>query len=427
MTNGKKVQDRYYMALLILIGTLASTAICITDIHSIVDESISLPCPYDDMAFGIIISIFGAMIWYIRRRYNATKIIQADREHLIMELGSITTGLIENQKELKAQKKIYKTITNKMNDGIISADADTMRFIYSNTAIQNMLGYTGEEMKNLTSPDIHPKESHRAVKETFKQLVLGEIEVVEGLPTLRKDGSVFYTDISASLMTLDSKKILVGFFRDVTNRVEKTKKLQFAEKALKEAQNIINNNLEEELAAKNKELENHLKTAEEMVRSRTAELEELTQTDSLTGLYNRYAFDHQLIAEVSKANRYDQNLSILMLDLDDFKIINDTKGHQEGDKILCTVGQVISESIRQSDIAFRYGGDEFAVILPFTAWSDANLVATRIARHLKDQTHVYVSIGTTQYGGESSDELFDRADKEMYSVKSLRKECSNYA
>ncbi len=109
-----------------------------------------------------------------------------------------------------------------------------------------------------------------------------------------------------------------------------------------------------------------------------ADLQQLAITDSLTQLYNSRHFYDQLKMEIERANRYGHSLALLLLDIDFFKNYNDTYGHLEGDKVLSTVGQMIKTCLRTMDTAYRYGGEEFTVILPYTDGDEAKTVADRI-------------------------------------------------
>ena len=109
-------------------------------------------------------------------------------------------------------------------------------------------------------------------------------------------------------------------------------------------------------------------------------LRSLAYQDSLTALYNHRYFYEQLTHEVERANRYGHPVSVILLDLDKFKDVNDTYGHLMGDKLLSLIGKVISEQVRGADIAARYGGDEFAIILPDTPKAAAQATADKLAR-----------------------------------------------
>jgi diguanylate cyclase (GGDEF)-like protein len=155
-----------------------------------------------------------------------------------------------------------------------------------------------------------------------------------------------------------------------------------------------------------------------------AQLEQKSRMDALTGLFNRRHFEERLRDEISRHSRYGEVFSIFMLDLDNFKTYNDIYGHPAGDIFLGQVGKIIESSIRNADQPFRYGGDEFVVILPQAAMDDAYVVAERVREHIaremeKKAITVTCSIGLASYptDGVVSDELVDVADTALYHAK----------
>ena len=156
-------------------------------------------------------------------------------------------------------------------------------------------------------------------------------------------------------------------------------------------------------------------------------LEELAITDELTQLYNSRHFYKQLDSEIYRRGRYKHPLSLLFLDIDYFKIYNDAYGHLQGDKVLIRLGQIIKSCLRIMDSAYRYGGEEFTVILPETKCEEALIVATRIKDLMGTEkfipvsgniVNVTVSIGITEYcPDERISSFVQRADKAMYIAK----------
>ena len=125
-------------------------------------------------------------------------------------------------------------------------------------------------------------------------------------------------------------------------------------------------------------------------------LRSLAYQDSLTGLYNHRFFYEQLTHEVERANRYGHSVSVILLDLDKFKDVNDTYGHLMGDKLLSLIGKVINEQVRGADIAARYGGEEFAIILPDTQKAAAQTTADKLAKAIASgRTNAGQSEGVT--------------------------------
>jgi diguanylate cyclase (GGDEF)-like protein len=130
-----------------------------------------------------------------------------------------------------------------------------------------------------------------------------------------------------------------------------------------------------------------IKTLEVQLRRAQKELEERSITDGLTGLKNRRFFDERIVEEYRRAQRYSDPVSLMMIDLDQFKEVNDRHGHPVGDLVLRRAAQLIRGSIRDPDICARYGGEEFAVILPKTHVSGALVVAERVWRALGATVH----------------------------------------
>jgi len=155
-----------------------------------------------------------------------------------------------------------------------------------------------------------------------------------------------------------------------------------------------------------------------------ARAEQRSRIDELTGLFNRRHFEERLKEEISRHSRYGDVFSIFMIDLDNFKSYNDIYGHVSGDVLLNQIGKVITNSVRDADQAFRYGGDEFVVVLPQTTMNDANVVAERVQEGVaeemkKKEIAVTCSIGLASYpsDGVISGELVTAADTALYFAK----------
>lgn len=157
-------------------------------------------------------------------------------------------------------------------------------------------------------------------------------------------------------------------------------------------------------------------------------LAERAEVDGLTGLGNRAAFDKRWAEKVSEAQRYKCALSIAMIDADHFKRINDTYGHPAGDQVLQTIGHLLVQECRTPDIVCRYGGEEFAMIMPNTGPADAALVAERIRsaigdvvwpRHPEHPVTVSIGVAGTAANGPSlsAEQWVDAADKNLYTAK----------
>lgn len=157
------------------------------------------------------------------------------------------------------------------------------------------------------------------------------------------------------------------------------------------------------------------------------ELKKLSITDGLTQLYNSRYFYDQLKGEIERFKRYGHQLSLLLLDIDKFKNYNDTHGHLEGDKILVRLGRIINACLRKMDTAYRYGGEEFTIILPGTPGEEAKTVGERLRTSVEADnfggsapsgSRITISVGVTQYCyPEPISSFVQRADQAMYQSK----------
>lgn len=156
-------------------------------------------------------------------------------------------------------------------------------------------------------------------------------------------------------------------------------------------------------------------------------LSQLSATDSLTGLYNHAQILKRLEEEIAAARRYHESVTVLMMDLDHFKTVNDTYGHPAGDKVLLGVADMIRRNVRESDIAGRYGGEEFVVILPLTRKAGGGVIAERLRKTIagaqfplpQGNVLVTVSIGLSNYpeDGIEGAEVLEKADQALYQAK----------
>lgn len=158
-------------------------------------------------------------------------------------------------------------------------------------------------------------------------------------------------------------------------------------------------------------------------------LENLTSIDKLTGVYNRQFYDRLVRIEMERATRSGTKVSLLVLDIDDFKQINDTMGHRKGDEALVVVADLMRGRLRKIDLPFRYGGEEFVVLLPGTAETEAIHTAERLRTVIESwdefvderghRRRITVSIGAAVFPdhARTEEELFSKADAALYMAK----------
>ena len=173
------------------------------------------------------------------------------------------------------------------------------------------------------------------------------------------------------------------------------------------------------------------KKAELELIERERTYQQLSITDALTGLKNARHFHNQIEMALEKSDRYNQSFSLCFLDLDNFKYMNDTYGHITGDGILKTFAGLLKDGLRLNDSAYRYGGDEFSIILPSTDYSGAINLANRIREKVNNHNfsvsgdvslNITSSIGVTEYkAGDNAKTILSRADAALYAAKRVGK------
>lgn len=190
---------------------------------------------------------------------------------------------------------------------------------------------------------------------------------------------------------------------------------QRAEKAVEERERAYN-----ALEVTRRELEEKQKLLTEI----NLKLESLSTQDPLTGLYNRRVYDRELAARLNEIRRDAQPFSLMLLDLDDFKGVNDRHGHDKGDKVLKELSALLLDALREVDVLVRIGGEEFAALLPNTDRAGAVEVAERIRNNIHAHSfstgHLTASIGVSEALPEDSKaSLYERVDRALYRAKQL--------
>ncbi len=172
-----------------------------------------------------------------------------------------------------------------------------------------------------------------------------------------------------------------------------------------------------------KETQNRLAEAHAELALKNKELERLSTRDRLTGIYNRLKLDEILTQELSRSNRYGSPLSVLLLDVDFFKAVNDNLGHQAGDAVLSSLAKLLLENIRKNDAVGRWGGEEFLFICPGVGKAQAMILAEKlrslVERHaFPHGLAVTVSLGGTAHIKDDTQErIVNRADEALYAAK----------
>jgi len=310
-------------------------------------------------------------------------------EEALIETGRLQTALKESEKK-------YRFLVEQMADTVWTVDMDMKPTYVGQSSIVN-LGFTPEERLGQDLSEMVKPETYSRLMD----LLAWELEeekkgnadpdrtrTIE-MEYYHKDGHTLWLENRVHAIRDNDGTIvgLHGVSRNITKR---------------------------------KRMEDELRDSEKRYR-------ELSTVDKLTQLYNLRQFYHQLKNEADRSNRYEQPLTLLFLDLDDFKAFNDAYGHIEGDKVLQRIGQVIKGCLRETDFAYRYGGEEFTAILPMTTEADGASIAERIRAETKEENfyplpdqavHVTVSIGVAQYKQQEDMKAYvQRTDQWMYKGK----------
>jgi diguanylate cyclase (GGDEF)-like protein/PAS domain S-box-containing protein len=343
-------------------------------------ESVTVTHTHHDLAGNrMLVEIAASPL--LGRDGNVTHIIESCRD--ITEKKRMEDMLRESETR-------YRSLFEQSGDAIFVLQAegdDAGRILSANKSACIMHGYSEEEICKLSIADLDSPEYAREAPKKIKKILSGETLIFE-IMHKRKDGTVFPIEVCASVLEAGGKKLILAIDRDISDR-------------------------------KNAE-----KEREELIR----QLKHTSQIDGLTGLLNRQHLDIRLREEVRRARRYNNPLSIVMFDIDKFKEYNDSYGHVIGDRILKKVAAIVKKTLRETDFAGRFGGDEFILILVQTPLEIGMQVAERIREkieaakiHVKRNKFITftISMGLCQYSSKlkSIEEFVARADKAVYQAK----------
>ena len=260
------------------------------------------------------------------------------------------------------------------------------RLVRWNRACETLLGYTAAELEGPNAVlDLVPAEERAIVEERMEELLRGESPVRTELHWRTRDGDLRLIEWSTTALTGPDGEViyLVGTGIDATDA---------------------------------RQLEHERAAAETRLRH-------MADHDALTGLFNRRRFEEELDRHIAHGRRYGMNGALLLLDLDGFKRVNDQFGHRAGDRALTAVAVVLSRRLRESDIVGRFGGDEFAVLMPVGGVAEATELAELLVAAIRaDVTTpagpLSASVGIALFGDLSTpDEVLSRADDAMYAEK----------
>jgi diguanylate cyclase (GGDEF)-like protein/PAS domain S-box-containing protein len=292
------------------------------------------------------------------------------------------TALRAMQRELRNSEQRHRLLAHNAWDVVWTMGLDGS-ITYVSPAVERVRGFTPEEAMRQPLEEIHPPESAAKVADYFAQLFVA-IENGTEVPVYRaeheyyrKDGSVMTGELQViPHVDADGKVVeILGVTRDISDR-----------------------------------------------KLYEAELTRLAVTDPVTGLWNRRHTGELLAADLAQAQRHGQSLTLLMVDIDHFKAINDTHGHQTGDRVLIEVARRLQDNIRSTDVVGRWGGEEFMILLRYCTLQDGVATADKLRSLIADSpigpVGVRISVGAaTLQAGEDLDAWVARADSAMYRAK----------
>ena len=305
----------------------------------------------------------------------------------LLKMGDrMQLALAKLNKELAVREQTYRGIFENAIEGIYRTDAQG-DLLEVNEALAVMLGYENPAQLLENATGIKSIFCNDNAYRQYKS-VIGKDHMVKGMQAKLKrvDGTITWVEINAGIIQpecsdTDSCSGVVGVIVDITE-------------------------------------------PRQMMR----EMCRLARTDSLTGLWNRGHFVEQAVQEIARCKRSKRCLSLLLIDVDFFKRINDQYGHDVGDKVLVGIADTLRETLRDIDIVARFGGEEFVILLPDTKLEAAKIAAERVRNAIGEQDFSYdrhrsitttVSIGVTSFDNYESDldAMLKRADTAMYVAK----------
>ena len=304
-----------------------------------------------------------------------------DKEILKLMAHWVESELHRQQTEA-VSTRLGRILDDSSNE-IYVFDAESLTFLQANQGARHNLGYSMEELARLTPLDLNPEHTRESFEAIIAPLQQGEQHMVVFFAThQRKDGSLYPVEVRLQLSSVDVPPVFVAIIQDITERRQVEERLSY-----------------------------------------------LAHYDTLTGLPNRVLLQDRLHQAMIEADRHDRLVAVMFLDLDRFKIINDTLGHETGDALLKQVAERLLACVRAGDTIARLGGDEFTVVLANVALvDDVARIAQKIIDNFVSPFHiggrelfVSTSIGITLYpfDDNSLDGLLRNADASMYQAKEM--------
>jgi len=308
---------------------------------------------------------------------------------LLALLAIVALAIVAVRRYFRHQRSVdarYKALIDQANDGIVIVDANTHHVLYTNPAFLNRLGYTNEEAQLLSLPEIFT-DGTASPDSVLARLIGADSHMAITMQQRCKNGSFFDTEVRCNALDVDGRDVLAYVTHDVSLR----------------------------------------RKAEQQLIENQQRLDKMAHHDQLTGLPNRHYLTAFLPQAIEEARLAHTMLGVVFLDLDRFKHINDTRGHETGDKLLQEVATRLRTCVRDSDVVIRMGGDEFVVVFRNVKnYDEVTLGAGRIVETLnrpividRHSLQTTGSVGVSLYPRDGADmvELLKHSDTAMYQAK----------
>lgn len=317
------------------------------------------------------------------------RLLGRDGKHYLAGMSVDVTAETRVGIALKESEEKFRCVVDGLAEGVCVLDLETMTVIEANGTFLRLLSYQSDEIVKLCLYDFMNVDRNMIDRELKQNLDHGQFKLGRR-QVRRKDGTAVDVDVSVSHIITGERRMLAVVVRDMS----------------------------EQLAAEDRLFEYQLELEEANTKLRS-----MAVTDGLTGVKNRSAFNSKLAEEYDRAVRYRHPLSVVLMDVDYFKLFNDAFGHPAGDEVLKGVASTLRDTARTMDFVARYGGEEFVVILPDTDYSGAMVVAERfrraIANGIWEKRAITISVGvaTLSETTENAETLVQEADNALYLSK----------
>jgi diguanylate cyclase len=338
-------------------------------------------------------------------------------EFCIQLLDTLSLPMELNEQVESLKDRLGEGLSGRTVAPALTAIADiisTMRrqIEAENKELQTFLHQLGDNLKEIDQNLSGAQDHHRAAKDSGREFDAAVHAHVKDIQT-----------------TVDSSPESGGLKEQIQDRLDAIRRHL---DQYRESEETRQHQLEAQLEKLNSRVHG-MESEGEKLRRRLQEKHEQAVRDSLTGLYNRLAYDERVVQEFARWKRYQQPMVLMVIDVDNFKAVNDTYGHKAGDKALVLIADQLRNNLRESDFLARFGGEEFVVLMPETDLDSAVIAAEKLRvaveqcqfHYQNAQVSITISAGLAQlHKDDSTESLFKRADEAMYRAKQAgRNQC----